>query len=194
MRTPLAIALGIAVGAAAAGVVFVGAQRMDAGVGPLQVGAPPPATPAPRAVAAPTERAQPGPPASRPTTPDYGPRPADPQAIYRCRTKTGTQYSNHPCTGGRIVDESSAVTGYDTTPSDRLSRLVAEGRGAADGPLQPVYRSPMRPSVGRGDCEGMRRQMMDLDAAMRQPNDLKRMDELRAVRQDVRTSMARLHC
>lgn len=126
--------------------------------------------------------------------PDYGPRPVEPQAIYRCRSQSGTRYSNQPCPGGSIVDESSAVTGYDTRPSDELARLVADGRGTAGAPAQPVYRASAGAPAQTRECASMRRQIVDLDAAMLRPNDPRTLDELRAVRQDVRTGMARAHC
>lgn len=190
MRTPLAIAIGVCVGAAAAGVVFVATNRTTPRVEDGQRVA---RADAPVAVVAPIARPDPLPSKSVPTTPDYGPRRAGPPAIYRCRTTSGTQYSNEPCAGGSIVDESSAVTGYDTRPSDRLARLVAEGR-VADAPRQPVYRALALQAAETGECAAMRQQIIDLDATMRRPNDAKRLDEWRVIRQDVRTSMARLHC
>ena len=189
MKTSLAFVLGIAVGAAAAGAVFTAKEHARPIVAPLSA---PPVPETPRPIASVTRtKSVPVPAPAVPITPTYR-VPVAPQAIYRCKGRSGTRYSNEPCAGGTVVDESSAVSGYDTRPSDRLARLVAEGRGV-DAPSQPVYRATPR-SDESGDCAAMRRQILDLDATMRQPNDARRLDELRATRQDVRTGMARLHC
>ncbi len=128
-----------------------------------------------------------------PTTPQYRPLAESPPTIYRCRSKGTTTYSNEPCPGGSVVNESSAVIGYDTRPSDRMARLVAEGR-VADVPQPPVYRTLAPTASSTPDCNSMRRQIRDIDAQALRPNDFKTLDDLRAVRQDIRTSMARLHC
>lgn len=96
-----------------------------------------------------------------------------------------------------MVDEANAVGGFDTRPSERMADLVASGR-------TPEPRSPRvggAPPAGiaavppTGACASMRQQIADLDAAARQPGySLRRLDEIRAVRQDIRTTMARDHC
>ena len=190
MRNALAICIGALVGAAAAGAVFVAIDRRDRTIVDAPIVKPVPA------VTVPVEKADdvPRPSPATPTTPDYGPRAVAPQAIYRCRSKGGTSYSNEPCTGGSVVDEASAVTGYDSRPSERLGRLVAEGRVTADAPQAPVYRARVPSATETRDCETMRRQVRDIDAQMLQPQDPRSLDYWRGIRQDVRTSMARLHC
>ena len=195
MRTAAAIAVGVAVGIGATAIAFFA-------FGPRQ-GAPAPTTvvaaavagpPAEVPVAVPVE-AQPPVQAlvpAAPVTPDYGPRVEASPAIYRCRTKTGTVYSNDPCPGARVVDEASAVSGYDTRPSEKLARLVADGRASA--PQAPTYRS-LRPVAAESrECGVMRRQLRDLDAAMLQPNTLRSLDELRTTRADISTGMTRSRC
>ena len=193
MRTVVASGLGVLVGAAVAGLVFFAIDRKQ-----------PPVVAAPSArptlaATAPVARPDAGndrPVASpaTPTTPDYGPRAVAPQTIYRCRSKSGTSYSNEPCPGGSIVDEASAVSGYDSRPSERMARLVAEGRATSDAPQAPVYRVPVPRAAETRECASMQRQIRDIDAALLRPQDPKSLDDLRAVRQDIRTSMARQHC
>ena len=193
MRNALAIGIGVLVGAVAAGAVFVALDRSDRTTVDAPVAKPAPVVTAPVAKPIDAGDAPKASPAT-PTPPDYGPRAPAPPAIYRCRSKGGTSYSNEPCPGGSIVDEANAVTGYDSRPSDRLARLVAEGRAAADSPRTPVYRTSDAPIAETRDCATMRRQIRDLDAAALRPQDAKSLDDLRAVRQDIRSSMARQRC
>lgn len=137
MRTPQAIAIGVLVGAAPAVAAFMGVDRFGI---PVANGS----APLPVATTAQVEPliAMPQTPSMAvPTTPQYRPLAESPPAIYRYPFKGSTTYSNEPCSGGSVVNESSAVIGYDT-----------------------------------------------------RPNDLRSLDELRLKRQDIRTSMARLHC
>jgi hypothetical protein len=190
VRNALPIGIGVLVGAMATGAVFVAIDRGDRTIVDEPIVKAAPVAPVP------VVKGDAGPKTSRatPTTPDYGPRAAAPQVIYRCRAKAGTSYSNEPCPGGSIVDGASAVIGYDSRPSERLSRLVAEGRATADEPQVPVYRTRVPSSPETHDCAQMRRQIRDIDAMALRPQDLRSLDELRSTRQDIRTSMARLHC
>jgi hypothetical protein len=198
MRTPLAIGMGVSIGVIGAALAFMSFgphavdQHVDAPSTPLPI-----ARPADRSNASRVDANQE--PVTTvasiaPTTPDYGPPIETPQHIYRCRVKGQTVYSNEACANATIVDESSAVSGFDSRPSERLARLVAQGRNAV--PDVPVGAAAVRPTmVDTPECRAMRRQIRDLDAQALQPGySLRTLDDLRQVRQDVATSMARLHC
>ncbi len=91
-------------------------RREDAAV------APPPRTPPPsdRARADATSGAAPAP--GLPPAAVATPAPAKSPPIYRC----GRTYGTVPCAGGRVVAE-PAASGFDSRPSEQLSRLVARG-------------------------------------------------------------------
>jgi hypothetical protein len=151
--------------------------------------------PASAKVAAPTQvaRIEPAPPAAVPVTPVYAARsePSPSTPIYRCKSGSRTIYTQEPCENGRIVVTSSAVDGYDSKPSERMERLVADGRPQGT-PTTPTY--VVRPRPSSGDCALLAQQVLDLDAWALQPHSRPTLDEIRQRRQDVRTSMARLHC
>lgn len=118
------------------------------------------------------------------------------EQIYRCRSASGTIYSNVPCEGGRVVDQGVA-SGYDSRPSERMAGLIADGRAAdARGATANVRALPPSPALptASGACANMRQQIVDIDAATLRPLPLRELDRLRAVRQDIRTSMSRDHC
>jgi len=134
---------------------------------------------------------------SVPITPVYVTRP-EPAAspIYRCRSGSRTVYTQEPCENGRIVVTANAVDGYETKPSDRLERLVADGRTTSappslDAPAR-LARTPAAPTSV--ECATYAQQISDLDAEALLPNTPRGLDRIRRIRQDVRTSMARQHC
>ena len=208
MRTAVAIVTGIAIGLVAAGAIYVAVQPPRAEqLARFGAASPSPATPSEgpadavdagsaAARSQVVDRARPATRPSRPVpvTPDYGPPAEATKPIYRCRSSSGTTYSNEPCAGASVVAAASAVDGYDSRPSDQLTRLVANGRGAVDGGIgssAPAVVMPLRESV---ECANYRRQIRDIDAASLRPNSLETLDEWRRIRQDIRTSMARSHC
>jgi len=141
---------------------------------------------------------QPG-PAATPVTPSYGPRVEEPQSIYRCKSKGTTTYSNEPCANGTIVDESSAVSGFDSRPSKQMEQLVSDGRANTYENSPPVQsrRSVATNAATDADgteCATLRQQIVDIDNYLRYPNSARTLDYWRQVRQDIRTSMTRKHC
>lgn len=196
MRTAVAIVIGIAVGVAAAGAAYVaverphGSQRVREAVTAEEAK---PSLP-PALTIVDVERRPSAFPRVVPTTPDYGPPPGAVRPIYRCGSRGATVYSDEPCAGATVVDGAGAVAGYDSRPSDRLARLVAEGRAADAGSPPAAVRSrasPVRESV---ECATLRQQIVDLDAATLRPIPRETLDEMRRIRQDIRTSMARSRC
>ncbi len=168
-------------------------------------------TAAPVAVAtAPSEAVAPPATHAVPVTPVYGPlvdtpapvetpppiarrSPAGPAAIYRCGSRGSVTYSNEPCPNGTVVDGSSAVSGYETRPSDRLARLVADGRADSTFP-EPNLPDRRQQRPQSAECANLRRQVRDLDATATLPQHPAVLDEILATRRDVRTSMTRLRC
>jgi hypothetical protein len=198
MRTRAAIALGFVAGVALSAIIWVvvlrpsdtpadRVARSSSASGVIDEAAR-------RATAAPLP-SRPLPTATVPTTPSYGPRVDEPPPIYRCQSGGRTSYSNEPCPGSAIV-QGSAVEGFDTRPSERLARLVAAGRADVDPASDSTARAgapTVTPAVSV-ECANMRRQIVDLDRFLRQPNAIPVLDDARQRRQDIRTSMARLHC
>lgn len=150
--------------------------------------------PAPDASAAVLPRAAPPSPVPRQEVARAAPTDGREQ-IYRCRSSSGTVYSNVPCEGGRVVDQ-GAASGYDSRPSERLEGLVAGGRSADAGSATTNVRSLPAPAPVNqsGACTNMRQQIVDIDAATLRPLPVRELDRLRAIRQDIRTSMARDRC
>lgn len=138
----------------------------------------------------------PAPLPATPVTPVYAARsdPSPSSPIYRCRSGKRTIYTQEPCENGRVVVTSSAVDGYDSKPSDRLERLVADGRETTASPSPPVVASTLANGSTGAQCANLAQQVAVLDADARRPNDLRTLDTIRRNRQDVRTRMARLGC
>ena len=124
---------------------------------------------------------------SRAMTPDTAP-------IYRC----GAEYRHAPCAGGRAID-GPAASGFDSRPSERLARLVAEGRTADGNTVTTVVRNGTEVSSAAGVdrfamCQALAAEIAGIDAETRQPRSASRQDQLRAQRRMVRDRQARLHC
>ena len=133
-------------------------------------------------------------PGAAPATPVHGAPVVGRRPIYRCRAGSATSYSNQPCPDGTLVRDDDA-SGFDSRPSERLASLVAAGRRDDAAPVAPSPSVAMpATAAGTSDCSVMRRQIRDIDETARLPLSSVQQDALRANRQDIRTSMARLHC
>ena len=126
-----------------------------------------------------------------------GGRPTAPPAteqIYRC----GSRYGHEPCAGGRAID-GPAATGFDSRPSERLARLIAEGRAAGGDSVTTstttIVRNGAVDGADRiGACRALATEIADIDREARQPLSARRQDWLRARRADVRDQQVALHC
>ncbi len=94
-----------------------------------------------------------------------------------------------------MANAAPSTPDYDSRPSERMARLVAQGRTGDDEAPQPLVRRPIaRPPVETAECANMRRQIRDIDAEALRLRSARQLDDLRAQRQDIHTGMARSHC
>ena len=123
--------------------------------------------------------------------------PAGAAPIYRC----GNRYGHEPCAGGRAID-GSVASGFDSRPSERLARLVAEGRSADSETVTTTSRT-VTTLVNNGsvvaakrfsECQALAEEIVAIDRDARQPQSARRQDWLRDRRKQARDRQAQLHC
>ena len=110
--------------------------------------------------------------------------------IYRC----GNAYGREPCSDSRVVAP-PAATGFDSRPSERLARLVADGRETVTT-VSTSHSSIQTATVfGRTDsCGSLAADIAAIDADARNPRSAPHQDLLRERRRAARDRQASLHC
>lgn len=127
-----------------------------------------------------------------PVLPGSSPMPSSQAAapIYRC----GEHYGNSPCPGGRTI-EGPAATGFDSRPSEKLARLVADGRNVSSTTTTTFSETTTnRTSSTSYACPGLAQEILAIDSAARRPLDAYAQDRLTARRRQVRDRQSALHC
>ena len=119
--------------------------------------------------------------------------------IYRC----GNSYVQAPCAGGRIVD-TTAASGFDSRPSERLARQVADGRSAEES--QTSSRTvtttivngtvvASSPTVDHNAiCGPLAVELAALDREALRPQSAASQDLVRRNRNRVRNQQLQAHC